>query len=56
MKLFDVTLILGGVRAHAAQDIGARLDEALAALDRIIVEIRAAIFVEPQAGAATADA
>ena len=50
MKLFDITLILGGVRTHAAEDMGARLDDALAALDRIIVEIRSAIFVEPQAG------
>jgi hypothetical protein len=47
MRLFDVTLTLGGVRATASAETGARIDNALAALDRIIVEIRAAIFFEP---------
>jgi hypothetical protein len=47
MKLFDVTLALSGARGTASAATGERIDEALAALDRIIAEIRAAIFVEP---------
>jgi hypothetical protein len=56
MKLFDVTLILGGARANASYEVGQRIDEALAALDRVIVEIRSAIFVEPEEDVATAGA
>ena len=47
MKLFDVTLTLSGARSTASLATGQRIDDALAALDRIIAEIRAAIFVEP---------
>jgi hypothetical protein len=46
MKLFDVTLTLSGARCTASAETGERIDDALAALDRVIAEIRAAIFVE----------